>query len=160
MFPLAGESSRPQYWDYQWDFIWARAGLFNKLKSGLWCQCGFSILSLISSTSQYFHIIFMFLMVYFMPLLISGKVGGNRRSPLVYACSFLLSPQPTSAQAFSKAAAFNGPYSAWRAWPSLWSVLRSYQSKQSRTFPICKWCFVVILSRHHHALPKYLPYLH
>lgn len=63
--------------------------------------------------SQCFHIICTFVVVYFIPLLIPGKVGGNRRSLLVYACSLPLSPQPACAQAYScKAAAFNGLYSA------------------------------------------------
>lgn len=79
-------------------------------------------------------------MAYFIPLLIPGKAGSNRRSLLVYTCSLPLSPQPTSAQAFCKAAAFNGLYSAWRAQPSLWSVLGSYRSKRSRNFSICQWC--------------------
>lgn len=41
-------------------------------------------------------------MVYFIPLLIPGKVDGNRRSLLVDACSLPLSPHPASAQASAR----------------------------------------------------------
>lgn len=72
----------------------------------------FILLVLVPSTSQYFHVIFTFLVVYFIPLLIPGKVRGDRMSLLAYACSLPLSPLPASAQAFCEAATFNGLYSA------------------------------------------------
>lgn len=78
---------------YQWDFTYVRAGLLDKLESGLWGQCCFWSSSLISSTLQCFHITDVFMVVYFIPLLIP-EAHGNRRSLLVCARSLPFQSPP------------------------------------------------------------------